>query len=343
MSNTGVSCPLCHAPAKLINAHHPGWQRSTFFAIYGCQYCDLQFAWPLQSNAALYEHIYRQADRLPGYDFYAGLARALKRQRSPLDWLAGQGPGYWFVREALSDKLPNKDGRIVEIGSGLGYFTHALREAGYDATGLDLSTTAVADAAAQFGNHYVSGDVRDYAARHPGSARAVVMIEVLEHLPSPSDMLAAIHRLLAPGGFALITTPNKSVFLAEEYWKTDNPPVHLWWFSETAIRRLAQTSGFDVGLWNFTGYNRSHATLPPVKGSLANPSPMKPHFLDEDGNIIAAPLGAASLKQKLKRLRTHLLPGLTRRQQKRRRNSARRRWADEHGDAIGIVLTKPTA
>jgi SAM-dependent methyltransferase len=262
-NNDHVACPLCQSSARLINARHPGWQRLSFFAIYGCQYCDLQFAWPLQSDSALYEHIYRQADILPGYDFYTGLAKIVERQHSPLDWLADQGPGYWFVRDALAEKLPDKNGRIVEIGSGLGYFTHALKTAGYDAVGLDLSATAVADATARFGNHYVSGDVRDYAAQHPGSAHAVVMIEVLEHLPSPSDMLTAISRLLAPGGFALITTPNKSVFLAEEYWKTDNPPVHLWWFSETAIRRMAQTSGFGVGFWNFSGYNRPGATPPP--------------------------------------------------------------------------------
>ena len=247
------------------------------------------------------------------------------------------------MRAALAKKLPDKNGRVVEIGSGLGYLTHALKTAGYDAVGLDLSATAVADAAARFGNHYVSGDVRDYAAQHPGSAQAVVMVEVLEHLPSPSDMLAAISRLLAPGGFALITTPNKSVFLADEYWKTDNPPVHLWWFSETAIRRMAQTSGFDVGFWNFNGYNRPGTKLLPVKGSVVNPVPMKPHFLDEEGNALVAPHGVASLKQRLKRLRARLLPGLTRLQQKHRRDSARRRWADEHGDGIGIVLTKPVA
>jgi hypothetical protein len=70
---------------------------------------------------------------------------------------------------------------------------------------------------------------------------------------------------------------------------------------------------------------------------------MKPHFLDEAGNALVAPFGVASFKQTLKRLRTRLLPGLTRRQQKRRRDSARQRWTDEHGDAIGIVLTKPLA
>ena len=69
-----VPCPLCHADAKLINGQHPGYQRPQVFAIHGCQYCDLQFAWPMRTDATLYEHIYRQADQLSGYDVYAGMA-----------------------------------------------------------------------------------------------------------------------------------------------------------------------------------------------------------------------------------------------------------------------------
>jgi len=334
-----VLCPLCRAKPKLLNASHPGYQRPEVFAIYDCAFCDLQFAWPMRTDSGIYEHIYRQADRVPGYDHYARLAAGATAAAAPLDWLASEGPAYWFIRDAMRTKLPAPaaDASVVEIGSGLGYLTHALALAGYDVTGVDISATAVADATKHFGTRYECADAVDYAKSHPASASAAVMIEVLEHLPDPVSIVSAIYRLLKPGGFALITTPNKSVHRAADYWQTDNPPVHLWWFSETSARRLARLTGFDIELWDFTAYHHPGAEHRHVPSR-----PMKPPMLDEHGDLIVGD-GRTSPARRLKALRDELLPAIKNYKRKRRRQAARQSWADEHGDAIGIVLTKPAA
>ena len=338
----GVNCPICGATAQLINDRHPGYQHPQVFSIFGCQYCDLQFSWPINATTDVYEHIYRQASSLPGYDFYAGLARQLEAQSDPLSWLAQQASGYWFIQDALRAKLPTKRGRILEIGSGLGYLTHAMRAAGYDATGLDISANAVSGANTRFGNHYVCADLEDFAHKKPASRDAIVMMEVIEHSPSPIAMLNAAFTLLKPGGFALITTPNKSVYRAGDYWQTDNPPVHLWWFSETSARRLAQSSRFDVSFWDFIQLHQ-----PNIDDRHPSITPMKPPFLDERGNVIIRRKTPSSPTRmgfrKLKALRDRWLPAIKDAKRARRRQQARLRWADEHGDVMGLVLTKPTA
>jgi hypothetical protein len=50
------------------------------------------------------------------------------------------------------------------------------------------------------------------------------MTELIECVEKPESLLADIRCLLRPSGFALITTPNKSVFPIGAYWKSENPP-----------------------------------------------------------------------------------------------------------------------
>ena len=338
---SGVNCPLCGAPARSVNPHHPGYQAPDTFAIHACHYCDLQFAWPMAITPGIYENIYRQAERLPGYESYAKFAAEVARAADPLAWLARQAPGYWFLRDAMLARVPTSAETVIEMGSGLGYTTAALRAAGYAATGLDLSADAVAKAAARFGPHYAQADVTRYAAERPASADAVVMMEVIEHLTDPTAMLRALAALLKPSGKLLMTTPNKSVYTEQDYWQTDNPPVHLWWFSETSVRRLAQSAGLDVELWDFRRYHDPRARVEAARP----PAPMKPAFLAADGAVIAsvAASGPMPFAKRAKLWRDGLIPGLKAARQRSRRQAAKRRWADTHGDVIGAVLTKPAA
>jgi len=334
-----VNCPLCGASSASLHERHPGYQAPDSFAIHACQYCDLQFAWPLTITHGIYENIYRQAERLPGYDLYTKLAVGVARESDPLAWLARQAPGYWFLRDAMLARVPKNARRVIEMGSGLGYTTAALRAAGYAAAGLDLSAEAVAKAAARFGDHYLCADVTTHAAEQPESADAIVMMEVIEHLVDPVAMLRSLAALLKPGGKLLMTTPNKSVYTDEDYWQTDNPPVHLWWFSETSVRRLAQAAGLDVELWSFRQFHDPAAS----RSERRTPTPMKPAFLNAEGEVIAglSTDGAPPIARRLKFWRDALIPGLKAAKQRHRRQMAKRRWADVHGDIIGAVLIKP--
>ena len=82
---------------------------------------------------------------------------------NPLGYLAESEDVYWSIRESLSGLLPAF--KILEIGSGLGYMTFALRKAGFDAIGIDISHVAVENATARFGPFYQQADMKDWSLR----------------------------------------------------------------------------------------------------------------------------------------------------------------------------------
>ena len=126
-------CPICAVgPVRLVWRAYPGYREPDTFDIAECASCRTRMALPLDVDAtAVYEAIYRQADRIPGYDRYVRYAADIAREDDPLAYLAGRELAYWGIREALAGE-PGRPLRILEVGSGLGYLTYALRRAGHE-------------------------------------------------------------------------------------------------------------------------------------------------------------------------------------------------------------------
>jgi SAM-dependent methyltransferase len=276
------TCDLCGKPSRLLNSEHLGYQQPKRYAIYECAYCDLQFARPMSSRNGIYEHIYRDAPKLPGYARYHRYANAIIRQSQPLTWLAQQESAYWFVREAILRQNLGPDDPVYEIGSGLGYLTFALQRAGINATGLDISETAVLAATKHFGPYYRIASKDTLSGIESGTAAAVIMTELIEHVEEPEQLLSDTRRLLRPGGVALVTTPNKSTFPIGAYWKSENPPVHYWWFSETSMRNMAARQNLEVAFFDFSKFNAFKVGRIRLPDEAATQQHSQPH-LDENG------------------------------------------------------------
>jgi SAM-dependent methyltransferase len=230
----------------------------------------------------MYEHIYRNSAVLPGYARYHRYASAIARQSDPLSWLAERECAYWFICKVVLQRRFGPNDPVYEIGSGLGYLTFALRRAGINATGLDISETAVSAATKQFGPYYRLTPPADAVSDvETGTAAAVIMTELIEHVEKPEVLLSDIRRILRPGGLVLITTPNKSIFPIGAYWKTENPPVHYWWFSETSMRNMAARQNFEIAFFDFTEFNSFKVGR--IKSSDARTLGQSPPILDEQG------------------------------------------------------------
>lgn len=141
-------------------------------------------------------------------------------------------------------------GPLLEIGCGMGHFLAVAESRHWKPVGLEISQSGRERLerlkAARGWNFPVHGvDVME-ATFPPGSFRAVVLIEVLEHVASPMACLRRIHTWLEQGGLLYLTTPNfdsLSRYLLGGQWRVI-ASEHLCLFNPRTLRASLRAAGF---------------------------------------------------------------------------------------------------
>jgi SAM-dependent methyltransferase len=137
--------------------------------------------------------------------------------------------------------------RLYEGGANVGLFLDVAGARGWSARGVEPSRQAVAEGRRRFGVDLTQGTVEDAHAR-PGSADAVVMLDVLEHLADPVAALAALRRVATDEGLIALTTINCESLHARMRrgaWPWYIRP-HLHYFTPATLRRTMEAGGFDM-------------------------------------------------------------------------------------------------
>ena len=136
--------------------------------------------------------------------------------------------------------------RLLEIGSGAGFFLKAAQRAGWSVTGIEFS-----EEGSRFARETLGLDVRNTAVETAdldwGTFDAAAMFDTIEHLFEPGAALRSISGALVSGGLLLIGTPNFSALsrnLLGRDWAVLSPIEHLYYFEERSLRRLVEASGF---------------------------------------------------------------------------------------------------
>lgn len=153
-----------------------------------------------------------------------------------------------WLKFLLSACLP--PGETLELGCAHGGFTALLSRAGFRARGLELDASVARLAGETFGIEVLAGPLEEQAIA-PGSLSAVVLMDVLEHLPDPVGLLRRVAALLAPGGVVLVQTPRfpagasheRLLAEADPFTRMLLPAEHLYLFSESAARALFTAAG----------------------------------------------------------------------------------------------------
>lgn len=176
----------------------------------------------------------------------------------PEEWYdAGNPSHFWFrwrlaallraLRDAGADTTAPR--RVLDVGCGAGVLAAQLEEAtAWTVDGTDLNVTALEHCAPRRGRTLYY-DVTERRPELAGAYDAIVLFDVLEHLPDPRAVLAGALHHLRPGGLVLVNVPAlQSLF--SEY---DRAAGHLRRYSAATLARELDGLGLEQRTLRYWG------------------------------------------------------------------------------------------
>jgi 2-polyprenyl-3-methyl-5-hydroxy-6-metoxy-1,4-benzoquinol methylase len=150
------------------------------------------------------------------------------------------------VRE-LRDRTGLRSGRVLDIGSGYGFFRVALGEAGYEHDGLEVSEFARRVAFERYGFETFAGTLEDHWGSWESRYDAVTLFDLIEHLAAPERLLGQVASVLRPGGVLAVKTPNLDCPEADVFGPSYHSlkREHLSFFSAESLTAAAVAAGLE--------------------------------------------------------------------------------------------------
>lgn len=160
-----------------------------------------------------------------------------------LGWLPG-------IRERAADSIMDlhylsPEATLLDVGCGVGQFMSTMKSLGWKVIGVDTDERVVETAQAA-GLDARCGLLEKLEL--PGASFDVITLRhVIEHVSDPAALLSEIRRILKPGGFLCIATPNADSTGQAEFgahWLGLDVSRHMQIFTKQSLVDLSQKVGF---------------------------------------------------------------------------------------------------
>lgn len=151
------------------------------------------------------------------------------------------------LAKLLLERHYGKPGRILDFGSGRGDALRAFGQLGFDAVGADVS-----ERAAEMSAGFEVAVVDPASSQLPfddASFDYVFSKSVIEHMETPIDLAREAHRVLRPGGRAVLMTPS---WQHQAWGPFYIDHTHVTPFTAPSLKDLMVLGGFsEVGSEHF--------------------------------------------------------------------------------------------
>jgi len=155
--------------------------------------------------------------------------------------------------------LPGKTsaGRWVDLGCGAGEMLELATERGLNGWGLDRVHSSAILSSAE-GRCTLVADMERSLPFADGSLDGAVLVETIEHIVRAEQLIDEVARVLRPGGWLVLTTPNVAHLNYRVRALTGHAPkqegYHLRFFTRRTLARLVRERGFRVD--GYASYGR---------------------------------------------------------------------------------------
>ena len=245
------------APGNCLFCRHPGpsyWfskqskHNGRFYPLFCCSNCGGAFAFPIPTEQELFE-------------FYSGTQSALEVNLTSSDVVQHYDqavreerdfPNSTVDAKRIADNLQRlAPGRkALDVGCGYGFFSRALVQAGFAVDAIELGEASRKIHARMNGFEARAEPFNaDFASRNAGIYDAVLLSQVLEHLPMDADPVGSLNVLLRKGGICAIAIPHFRSYLSILQGRNDMfivPPEHLNFFTVRALVAAFESRGFET-------------------------------------------------------------------------------------------------
>lgn len=239
-----VSCPLCKSDKTIfwsLARDHEYGSTTDEYKYYYCEDCISIFIFPVPENDLyrIYPSNY--------YSFRSGKKNWAFRIKELLDKKLFQK----ILKQIKSDSI-----NLLDIGGGTGWLCDLVKtlDKRIAITQIvDIDSNAKKIAVAK-GHRYFKGRIEEFASMEKFDL--VFLLNLLEHVANPLDVLRKIEQSLNPGGFVLIKTPNilswDATLFRKTYWGGLHCPRHWVIFSEQSFRSMLTATDLRITELNYT-------------------------------------------------------------------------------------------
>ena len=231
------ACPLCGGThLKRVMTCTDFYASGEQFDAVSCEDCGFTFTQgaPVEAEIGRY---YETSDYISHSDTKKGAMNAVYHQVRK----------YMLGKKArlVAKESHRKRGRLLDIGTGTGYFAATMEQRGWKVETIEKNAQARVFAKEHFGLE-VKGEeaLQEFES---GSFDVITLWHVMEHLEHLDETWECLRELLSDRGVLIVAVPNCSSYDAGkygEYWAAYDVPRHLWHFTPVTIQQLASKHGF---------------------------------------------------------------------------------------------------
>ena len=233
-------CPICGQKEfkSKYNIQDYTVSKESYYVL-TCENCGFMFT----QNAPDFEHIgpyYKSEDYVSHSDTQEGVF--YKVYHKVREYMLNQKR-----RAILENSTENRTLKLLDIGTGRGYFLNHMQEHGFLCTGIEQDPDVRKLASDEF-NLNILAPEKLYGLQE-NKYDVITLWHVLEHVHDLRGYLEKIEKLLKKDGLLVVALPNPTCAdekIYKEHWAGWDVPIHLWHFTPQNIEDLLSQYHFKM-------------------------------------------------------------------------------------------------